>query len=218
MPGLASAAAGREEDGGAEPTSATAAQTNVEPEVHVAQNPTWFVAPSLEEQIYDALTYDSFVIVRTSLLSSTAGTEEVPGEGAATYRPVHELRFTVHEYLEGSGPNEILVVVRGDQTFPTEASALREANCAASRRNTSWDDRQAVLFVGLGQATAEAAGASGVSGSSPARTSAFSRSNPLESAWDYTVDNLSRAWLPAQAAAAGQAGQSAVLEFITDGA
>ena len=167
--------------------------------------------------------------MRASLASATAGTEEVPGAGeglAATYRPVHELRFTVHEYLEGSGPNELLVVVRGDQTFPTEALARGEANYAASRRNDSWDDRQAVLFVGLRQTTPEADGNSRASGSSSAGTAAFVRSNPLESAWDYTVDNLSRAWLPAQAAAAGGAtggagratGEAGDPAFITDGA
>ena len=205
----------------AQPTPTTAASTNADVEIAYATNPTWFVAPSLEEQIYDALRYDTLVVVRASLLSAAAGAEEVPAVGdgaAATYRPVHDLRFTVHEYLEGSGPTEILVVVRGDLTFPTEASALRQANYAASRRNTSWDDRQAVLFVGLGQTTTEAAGTSGLSGSSPARTAEFLRSNPLESPWDYTVDNLSRAWLPAQAAAAGQSGQSTVPAFITDGA
>ena len=208
-----------------QPTSGTAAQPNSDPETNVYPNVTWYVAPSLEEQIYDALTYDSFVIVRASLASATAGTEEVPGAGeglAATYRPVHELRFTVHEYLEGSGPNELLVVVRGDQTFPTEALARGEANYAASRRNDSWDDRQAVLFVGLRQTTPEADGNSRASGSSSAGTAAFVRSNPLESAWDYTVDNLSRAWLPAQAAAAGGAGratgEAGDPAFITDGA
>ena len=208
-----------------QPTSGAAAQPNSEPETNVYPNVTWYVAPSLEEQIYDALTYDSFVIVRASLASATAETEEVPGasEGVApTYRPVHELRFTVHEYLEGSGPNELLVVVRGDQTFPTEALARGEANYAASRRNNSWDDRQAVLFVGLRQTTPEADGDSRASGSSSAGTAAFVRSNPLESAWDYTVDNLSRAWLPAQAAAAGGAGratgEAGDPAFITDGA
>ena len=212
-----------------QPTSGTAAQPNSDPETNVYPNVTWYVAPSLEEQIYDALTYDSFVIVRASLASATAETEEVPGAGegvAPTYRPVHELRFTVHEYLEGSGPNELLVVVRGDQTFPTEALARGEANYAASRRNDSWDDRQAVLFVGLRQTTPEADGNSRASGSSSAGTASFVRSNPLESAWDYTVDNLSRAWLPAQAAAAGGAtggagratGEAGDPAFITDGA
>ena len=192
------------------------------PETNVYPNVTWYVAPSLEEQMYTALTDDSFVIVRGSLVSVTAVTEKVPSasnEVAPTYRPVHELRFTVDEYLEGSGPNELLVVVRGDRTFPTEALARGEANYAARGRNTSWDDRQAVLFVGLGQTTSEADGNSRASGSSSAGTAAFVRSNPLESAWDYTVDNLSRAWLPAQAAAAGKAtGEAGGPAFITDGA
>ncbi len=198
------------------------AQPDADPEIHIYPNTTWYVAPSLEEQIYDALTYDSFVVVRASLLSATAGAEEIPGGdgAAASYRPTHELRFNVHEYLEGSGPNELLVVVRGDETYPTEASALREANSTLSGRNTSWDNRQAVLFVGLADTTTEAAGDSGVSGTSSARRAAFSRSNPLESPWDYTVDNLSRAWLPAQDVVGGATGQSASDDpsFITDGA
>ena len=39
---------------------------------------------------------------------------------------------------------------------------------------------------------------------------AFTRSNPIQSAWDYSVDTLSRTWLPAQ--------YPAGLAFITDGA
>ena len=39
-----------------QPTSGTAAQPNSDPETNVYPNVTWYVAPSLEEQIYDALT------------------------------------------------------------------------------------------------------------------------------------------------------------------
>ncbi len=196
-----------------QPTSVTIEQPPSDQETHVYPDSTWFVAPSLEEQIFDALTYDSYVIVRASLASATAGTETVPGAGAsATYRPAHELKFTVHEYLEGSGPNEILVVVRSDKTYPTEALARREADWSLSGRNTSWDNRQAVLFVGLDDTTYESA-----EGTST-KSASFSRSNPLESAWDYTVDNLSRAWLPAEAVAGGATGGSGDPEFITDGA
>ena len=193
----------------------------VDPERRSYPNSPWQVAPSLEEQIYDALSSDSLVVVMASLLSATAGIETVPGDGegaTATYRPVHELRFTVREYLEGSGPNEILVVVRGDETHPTEASALREATSTLSSRNTSWDNRQAVLFVGLADTIRGLSGDSGATETSSSRRAAFSRSNPLESAWDYTVDNLSRAWLPGQATAAGATGQPADPSFITDGA
>ena len=205
--------------GGDQPTSETVAQPSAETDIHLYPNPTWFVAPSLNEQIFTALNNDSLVIVRASLLSATAGTEEIPGsEGVETaYRPMHELRFTAHEYLEGSGPTELLVVVRGDEIFSLQHQALTVANFAASQRTTSWDDRQAVLFIGLAQA-ADSGEASGASRDSSPRRAAFSRSNPQESAWDYTVDHLSRAWLPAHVAASSAARSSADPTFITDGA
>ena len=178
-------------------------------------NVTWYVPPSLEEQIYR-----SVVIVRASLLSATAGTETIPStdEGiASTYRPVQELRFTAHEYLKGAGPNEVVVVVRGDHTYLTEAEARKDADFSISARNTTWDTRQGVLFLTSGQI------ASAAEGSQLVQTLAFTRSNPLESAWDYTVDNLSRAWLPAaDGEPTGQSSdstsQSAESEFIADGA
>ncbi len=202
-----------------QPNSETVAQPGAAIDIDTYPNPTWFVAPSLDEQIFDTLNNDSLVIVRASLLSATAGTEEVPGsEGIETaYRPVHELRFTAHEYLEGNGPTEFLVVVRGDEMFSLEHQALTVANYAAAQRTTSWDNRQAVLFIGLAKAT-DSGGASGVSEESSPRRAAFLRSNPQESAWDYTVDHLSRSWLPAQAEASGAAGSTADSAFITDGA
>ncbi len=197
-----------------QPTSTAMVDSDEGEEVHGhGRSPSWYVAPSLEEQVYDALDSASMVVVRASLQSLTASAEAVPdaGEGAATtYLPVHELRFTVHEYLEGSGPNEIMVVVRGDRTFETEGFALDNADYIKETRNASWDDRQAVLFVYLGQTTSEAAEDSSTPTSSSTRTASFVRSNYVESAWDYTVANLSRVWLPARAAGD--------LEFITDGA
>ena len=105
---------------------------------------TWQVAPSLEEQVFT-----SPVIVRASLQAAAAVTETVPSTPgvAPTYRPVQELRFTVHEYLKGSGPTTLLVVVRGTHTFLTEAEARADADFAVLRRVTAWDDRQGVLFL-----------------------------------------------------------------------
>ena len=206
--------------GGPQPTSETEAQPTATPEIQAQPYIPWSVAPSVEEQIFNALNYDSQVVVWVSLVSVTAGTEEVPsGEGAETaYRPVHELRFTVHEYLEGSGPAELLVVARSDEIFSMEHQALTVANYAASQRNTSWDNRQAALFIGLAQTTSEPARESRASGSSATRKAAFSMPHYSEQWWDYTVDTLSRAWLPAQAAASGAARSATDPALITDGA
>ena len=199
---------GTEAQTDSQPTATTSVQPTVGPEMHAQINPKWLVAPSLDEQIFGALDSTSMVVVRASLLSATASAEIVSG-ATTSYRPVHELKFTVHEYLEGSGPNEIVVVVRGEDLYTDRAGAIDHAQYAASERNKSWDNEQAVLFVDLGQPP---------SGSSTAGAAEFVRSNPMESAWDYSVDNLSRAWLPARVTAGGASGKTSDPEFITDGA
>ena len=180
----------------------------------------WRVAPSLEEQIFR-----SSVIVRASLRSATAAVETVPSEPgvAPTYRPVQELRFTAHEYLKGTGPIALLVVVRAYHTFLTEAAAREQAEFFVALRITTWDDRQGVLFLETPAQPYTSAGASdgasGAAGSSSAPALQFTQSNWAQSPWDYSVDTLSRAWLPARdsGGATGQAGDVAGMAFITDG-
>ena len=181
---------------------------------------TWQVAPSLEEQVFT-----SPVIVRASLQAAAAAVETVPSTPgvAPTYRPVQELRFTVHEYLKGTGP-AALVVVRGTHTFLTEAEARADAVYAVAQRVTAWDDRQGVLFLQTPlEPYTSAAASSGAAGRATAPALQFTRSNFYrEQQWDYSVDTLSRAWLPAREAggAAGRtrAADGAGTVFITDGA
>ncbi len=190
------------------------------PPVSVAQSIDWFVPPSLEEQIFT-----SSVIVRASLESATPAVERVlsdPG-GAPTYRAVQELRFTVHEYLKGSGPTTLLVAVRGEGRQVTEAAAREFAESATAQRVTTWDDRQGVLFLSeLPAAYVPAGQAAGATRNAAASALAFTRSNN-QAAWDYSVDTLSRAWLPARDAAgaggaSGTAARTTSQAYITDGA
>ena len=192
------------------------------PEIVLAINPPWRVSPSLEEQIFT-----SDVIVRASLLSATAGTETVPSAVcvAPTYRAVQELRFSTHEYLKGTGPTEVIVVVRGDHTYLTEAEAQQAAVASVSRRNTTWDGREGVLFLNTLQPPyaptgASNSGASGAARGAPSEAFAFTLSNYLQSAWEYDIGTLSRAWLPARDAggAEGRSSDAAAQAFITDGA
>ena len=178
------------------------------------------VSPSLEEQILR-----SRFIVLSSLLSATAGTETVQnGEGVApTYRALNSLRFKVHEYLKGTGPAEAVVTVRGRHTYLTEAEARQSANRELSRRNTAWDNRQGVLFLNNLTPPLQSGSASGAQGTPPAPTFNFTLSGySVETEWDYSIDTLSRAWLPAKDAPSvgGESGVSpapAGKEFITDG-
>ena len=186
----------------------------------LTMDPTAFVSASLDEQILRSNT-----IVRASLLSAAAGVETVPSDPGVnpTYRPVQELKFRIHEYLEGSGPAESVVVVPGDHTYMTEAEARRSAEAAVSQRNTAWDGREGVLFLNTLQLTYAANGASDASGASqPEDASVFTltlANQGAQSNWEYTIDTLSRAWLPAQDAggAAGQSSEASGTMFITDG-
>ena len=202
--------------------AATAACGPGEPEhpgvsshVQRSWNPAWRVAPSVEQQIFLSTT-----IVRATLQSATAAVETLPGDPgeASTYQAVQELRFTVHEYLKGSGPTSLLVVVRGADGYPSEAAARADAAIAVQLRVTTWDARQAVLFLEAPTPPYIPASASGGSGEASETTAPavmqFTRLNLNESTWAYSVATLSRAWLPAQdTPATGQAPTA----FITDG-
>ncbi|MDE2901967.1 MAG: hypothetical protein OXP73_02950, partial [Chloroflexota bacterium] len=154
-------------------------------------DPTWHVAPSLEEQIVDSST-----IVRATLQSVTAAVVAEPDDGG--YRPVQELRFTTHEYLKGSGPATLLVAVRGGDTYATEAGARTAADFAIARRVTTWDGRQGVLFLRAADPTYAPVGSGATETTVAAGALAFTVSNPGQSPWAYSVDTLSRAWLPAE--------------------
>jgi len=91
---------------------------------------------------------------------------------------VNELRFAAHEYLKGSGSSEITVLVRDDHTFVARADALSLAQDRLHERTTTWDDREAIIFITGGE---------------------FTLSNrAFQTPFDYSVDTLSRAWLPSR--------------------
>ena len=186
------------------------------PPIHRLSNPDWRVPPSIEEQIFFA-----DVIVRATLQSATAAVETLPSDPGVgpTYEAVQELRFTVHEYLKGSGSTTILVVVRGGHGNPVEAEARDFADWTVQARVTTWDARQAVLFLRApARPYTPAAASGGAGGTSESETPAVLRfvlSNYDQPPWAYSVDTLSRAWLPARDPPTE--GVTPV-DFITDGA
>ena len=56
-----------------------------------------------------------------------------------------EFRFEVHEYLKGSGPDEIGAFVF--YHYETEAAARRAAPLLAAAHDARWDDREEVVFL-----------------------------------------------------------------------
>ena len=152
------------------------------------------VPPSLEEQMFK-----SDQVVRASLLSATEGVETVPsGPGVApTYRAVQELRFTAHEYLKGAGPAEAFIVVRGKRTYLTETEARSAAEAAVSERNTAWDGREGVLFLSTLDPAYRPPEGSGNAERSNVPAFGFTVYHfKAADEWDYSIDTLSRAWLP----------------------
>ena len=90
-----------------------------------------------------------------------------------------------------------------ETTHATRQDAQRTAEEQLAARNTTWDNRESVLFLTRG--TWGESGASGSSGAAePLR---FALRGVSGSRWDYSLDKLERAWLPAQSAA-GATGQS----------
>ena len=182
----------------------------------------WFAyeSPSIDEQILRA-----DIIVAASLESVRAGVQTVPGESGttSTYRPMQVLRFHDTEYLKGSGPNEFNVEVLDDgepiytdgdpyDGYLTEAEAQAAATEILSKRNTNWDNRPAVLFLNGPFASATYDSFSG-------QAYQFVQSNyAAQGSFEYTVDTLSRTWLPARETPTnGANGASDSDEFIIDG-
>ena len=173
--------------------------------MHAPSDPTWYVSPSLEEQIYS-----STVIVRATLQSVTGAA----AAGGGGHQAVQELRFTVHEYLKGSGSSTLLVAVPDIRVYASEAEARTAATAALARRNTTWDDREGVLFLSaLDQAYTPTGGAAAGS------ALGFTRSNPDQPAWALQRGHVQPrlAAGPRRRGASGTAGPAAATTYITDG-
>ena len=170
-----------------------------------------FRHPRLTPDTIDQYIFRADVIVRASFLSATAGVESA---GAASL-PVNNLRFKAVEYLKGTGAAEFTVVVAplaySETTHATRQEAQSVAEEQLAARNTTWDNKEGVLFLTRG--TWGAYGASGSSGSEePLR---FAWRGVSESPWNYSLNKLERVWLPAQSAA-GAGGQSdADMSYLT---
>ena len=211
-------------------TSSTPQPTPVPEIIHGYPLFTWDNSPSIDQQILD-----SDIVVVATFVSATASTETVSSDsgGSPTYLPVQVLRFRASEYLKGTGPTEFVVEVRVQERdydgHSTEAAALSAANSQISQRNSDYDDRPGVLFLGGPlEAVAPANGAGGTTGGTSRSSSenatkaySFTSGGLQQPSWKYSIDTLSRAWLPARESTSGQtrstSNQSQDPEYITDG-
>ena len=93
---------------------------------------------SLEEIILGA-----DVIARGGYLSKRTSVAQVPATD--WWSGLLEFRFRVHEYLKGSGANEIGAFVF--LHFPTEAEARAAVAAMAAGHDNRWDSREAIVFL-----------------------------------------------------------------------
>ena len=106
---------------------------------------------SMEERIAGA-----DVVTRATLVSVAAGTTRwfdplrTPSTGDY-YIGTLEHTFTVHEYLKGTGDDQIVAlaytVVIPDEGHDIQAKAASDAEAILAVRDTEWDDREAILFL-----------------------------------------------------------------------
>ena len=91
----------------------------------------------------------SDTIARVELISvSTSVRRYTWASPTDRYVATLEFRFRVHEYLKGGGPDEITAFV-SDDSNPRETAEEAQKLLAeiAARRQTRWDDRQALVFM-----------------------------------------------------------------------
>ena len=97
---------------------------------------------------YEGLEWIEEAILRADVIArvSLQSTRTFVKEKDSRWFPVLEYRFQVHEYLKGSGPNEI-----GGLTYlwnkPSETEALAVAREMPTAHDTRWDNREAIVFL-----------------------------------------------------------------------
>ena len=114
--------------------------------VAAGSGPFYFGEDSIEERIAN---HDTIVRASLDLTTRNVTTEVIRGQGEAShhYYVALKLPLTVGEYLKGSGADNITVVAIRGGNYDTEAEAEAAAPGFATNRVTTWDDREAVIFV-----------------------------------------------------------------------
>ena len=95
---------------------------------------------SLESNILE-----SDVIARVSYLRKQSSSVLRPDTSSYAWTAMLEFRFTVHEYLKGTGPAEIGGIVY--MWFETEAQARFAAARIGAAHDSRWDSREAIVFL-----------------------------------------------------------------------
>ena len=103
--------------------------------------------PYVGRATLDETILSSDVIARVSLVSKRAFVSKRPDADWDIWGALLEFRFQVHEYLKGSGPNEINGLVYIEYYHGSEAEAREGASQIVAAHDSRWDDREAVVFL-----------------------------------------------------------------------
>ena len=150
------------------------------------------ITPSIEKRVFDA-----DVIVRARPPAVSGKVETVPSADECvtpTYRPALVFQFPVIEYLKGNGDDALSVEFpfagsSGAHTYLTQEEAQSALTKQLAKRNATWDNRDAALFLKL-VADQRDVNAGGAVDTPP--TYRFVRNTHN----DYTIDKVNKPWLP----------------------
>ena len=155
------------------------------PSSDLASHPIFEGPLSLEERILN-----SDVVARVRLLSMDSTVETIYQAGPYGSRVTGadeaevsalEFHFQVLEYLKGDGGGEIVGIAYSDDFYESRLGALAFGEDLSDAHDTTWDDREAIVFM---QSNAPGLGV----------TSASERADRYVLG---SLDNYARGWMPA---------------------
>ncbi len=106
----------------------------------------WWGETTIEERILEAGT-----IVRARLVSNSLDVVQGEGRWEEWYYIFQTFELAVSEYLVGSGPATIRAVLEMTGEYDSEEEARADVVAVEARRNTEWDDREAIFFLKDGE-------------------------------------------------------------------
>ena len=167
-------------------------------------------SPSLDLRVFRS---DAVVWVKPNS-NVAAKVETVPSDPgvAPTYRAYIEFKFEVIEYVKGSGLKEVAARASSGYTQLKKADAQNTADRMLIRRDSVWEDREAVLFL-------QSLPTQAVSATDSTTVSHYSFMDwSYGKQADYQIDGDAKTWLPAQAmGASGQSNASSASKlFLAD--
>ena len=154
-------------------------------------------SPSLDLRVFKS---DAVVWVKPHS-GATSNVETVPSDPGVkpTYLAYIEFKFEVIEYLKGGGLKDVAARWSSGYTQARKSDAQKTADRMLTRRDTEWEDREAVLFL---QSLPDYA----ISDTDDVNVSRYSfmEWSSYSSRWDYRIDGEAKTWLPARTTGASE--------------